>query len=213
MHYGMGFQAGVYYTPNCEWSFGASYKSPQWFEGFQFLSTDELGLPRRLTLSADFPMITSIGLAYRGIPGLVVASDVRYIDYDNASTFGDPARFNPDGSVAGLGWRSVFSVSVGGQYQLTDSLSLRLGYTATENAIPDAVAGFNLQSAALWQHGVMAGASLEVNSNIVLLIGYVHVFEKSIDSQLQTPLGPIPNSRIVHSVETDALVLGLTVRF
>ena len=37
---GGGFQLGVYYEANEDWSFGASLKSPQWFDTYTFNSVN-----------------------------------------------------------------------------------------------------------------------------------------------------------------------------
>src|SRR5262249_31357286 len=60
--WGQGFQAGVYYSPGAGWNFGASVKSPQWFEPFRFNAQDELGRPRSFKFHFDVPMIVSVGV-------------------------------------------------------------------------------------------------------------------------------------------------------
>ena len=41
---------GAYFEANCRWSFGCSYKSPQWFEKFEWNALDENGLPQVINL-------------------------------------------------------------------------------------------------------------------------------------------------------------------
>ena len=52
--WGGGFSLGVYYEAD-NWSYGASFKSPQWFQSFRFNTSDELGMPRTAELDLDTP--------------------------------------------------------------------------------------------------------------------------------------------------------------
>src|SRR5262249_30012641 len=132
---GGGFTLGVLYQAEV-WAVGASVKSPQWLGTFRFNSRDELGRPRQLTWNAHVPMIVSVGASYTGLECWTFGVDVRYIDYKNADGVGDSG-ITPDGAVRGLGWRSIFAVALGAQYQVNDNLSLRAGYTWNQNPIPD----------------------------------------------------------------------------
>ena len=192
-NWGLGFQVGIYYeTENC-WHFGALYKSPQWLEEFTYYSEDSNGNPRTDRLNVDFPAIISVGAAYYGLPRTVWAIDARYVDYANTQLFGHDAGFNADGAATGLGWDSVFSVATGVQYQLTDALSLRCGYTFSENPIPDENTFYNIGSTAIYQHIVSVGASWRITCRTSLVIAYLKAFENSISGAIEAPgIGPFP---------------------
>src|SRR5215831_305441 len=57
--WGQGFQVGAYYTTDVGLNFGASYKSPQWFEPFRWNNQDSFGRPRNDKFHFDYPMIVS----------------------------------------------------------------------------------------------------------------------------------------------------------
>src|SRR5439155_14941855 len=86
---------------------------------------------------ASLPQILSWGVAYKGLPKTLIDVDLRYIDYANSELFGQKVI---DG---GLGWRSVFAVALGAQYQATDRLTFRAGYLYNTNPIPNPVTLFN----------------------------------------------------------------------
>ena len=86
------------------------------------------------------------------------ATDFRYYDYRDTNGF-RTAAFNPDGSVAGLGWKSVFGLASGVQYQATDCWFLRMGYSYNQNPISNEVAFFNVASPLIQQHLLSIGAS------------------------------------------------------
>jgi len=215
--WGLGFQAGIYYTPDSNWTFGASYKSPQWFEEFHFNSADELGRPRALHMNVDYPAIISLGAAYHGIERLVWAIDFRYIDYKNTDTFGDDTGFAiapPNARVTGLGWQSVVAVATGVQYELSDRLTLSLGYSFNENPIRDADTFFNIAAPAIYQHIISVGSSFWLTNSTKLSLAYLHAFENTISGPYHAAgFGPIPGTNIRTDLSIDALVAGLEVRF
>ena len=218
---GAGFQAGIYYfTENC-WHFGASIKSPQWFENFSYNTTDDLGQPRTVKFHFDYPMMASIGTAYSGFERWTFAADFRFIDYHNTEGFNhsgfDPTRI---GAVRGLGWDSIFAVALGAQYELTPCTALRLGYTYNTNPIGNDVTIFNVSSPTILQNTVYVGASCRLTERFLVSVAYAHAFENSIEGQIMvpTPTNPsatvaIPGSTVQTNVSADTVIFGATIRF
>jgi long-chain fatty acid transport protein len=198
MRWGGGFNAGVYYETDSHWNFGLSYKSPQWFEDFEYNTA--FG---PLTLNIEYPAIYSAGVSYTGFSRLVWALDLRYLDYANAAFFG------PSPLAGGLGWDSVFSVSTGVQYQWNDAWSFRLGYIFNENPVPDEYAYVNIPAAAIYQHIIAIGATWRVTSNTSFSIAYLRAFENSITGDI--PFAP--GFTVTNRQTIDALVAGLEVKF
>ncbi len=212
-HWAVGFQIGLYYETEGPWSYGVSFKSPQWFETFQFNSTDEIGNPRQLELDIDYPMILSGGIGYRPSDQFLWATDIRYINYADTQGFGHNAAFAPNGSVTGLGWESVMSVSSGIQYQFNPCTSFRAGYLYNENPIPDAVTFFNIASSPIYQHAAFVGATRHLTDALALSACYLHAFENSIQGPFQTPIGPIPGASVGVDQVTDALTVAIHLFF
>lgn len=208
--WGLGFQVGLYVETESCWNFGVSYKSKQWFEDFVFNSSDELGNPRRLTTKSQFPQIISGGISYTGIHRWLFAADVRHIDYEGTDIFGDPVGFDAAGRSTGLGWQSVIVTSLGVQHQLTEEVSLRAGYIYTEAVIPDATTSANLQSPALWQHGMSLGGTVRLTTNLDMSLAWVRGFPRGIDGPLLTPAGPVPGSNVRYDQVGDTLNMGFT---
>jgi long-chain fatty acid transport protein len=210
--WGLGFQTGLYYTTDIGWNFGASFKSPQWFEPYRFNSTDERGRPQAIKFHLDYPMIVSLGTSYTGFSRTVVALDVRYIDYKNTNGF-NRTGFASDWAVQGLGWDSIFVAALGVQYQITDALSARIGYTYNTNPVPDHLTLFNIGSPLIIEHTLAVGASYRVSSNLLLSAAYVHCFENSIQGPLLTPFGALPLESIQSTAAADLVILGASVQF
>jgi long-chain fatty acid transport protein len=209
--WGAGFVLGAYYKADV-WAAGASVKSPQWFDTFRFNSSDELGRLRKLEVNIDLPMIVSVGASYTGIEQWVFAVDVRHLDYANANFLGHSG-LSADGAVRGLGWTSIFAVAAGAQYQWTDAISLRTGYSWNENPIPDNESFINTVSPVIVEHTVYAGASWSVTRDFALSVAYAHGFENSIEGPMPTPGGAVPRTAVRNSTSADMLLFGASVKF
>jgi long-chain fatty acid transport protein len=213
LHWALGFQVGAYYETDGPWSFGVSFKSPQWFETFRFNSTDEVGNPRRLALNVDYPMILSVGVGYRPNDYLLWATDIRYINYNDADGFGQPAGFDATGAVTGLGWRSIMSLATGVHYELNECTSVRAGYLFNENPVPSSATFFNVASSPIFQHAIFLGASRRLTNCLMLSASYLHAFENSIEGPFVTPQGPVPGGSVSIQQVTDAITVGIHVFF
>jgi long-chain fatty acid transport protein len=212
VHWGAGFQVGAYYRTDKDWHFGASFKSPQWFETFRFNSHDELGRPQTLLTRFDYPMIVTIGTGYTGFERWALLTDLHYLDYHNTKGFSREG-FDSTGAVAGLGWNSMFALGSGVQYQATDALSLRMGYSFNTNPIPSRNAVFNVASPLMLQHVIYAGASYRLTDSFLVSIAYAHAFENSVTGPIVSPLGIIPGSSVQSKGFADTWLFGATVKF
>ncbi len=211
--WGGGFHAGVFYTPESDWQFGASLRSPQWFETYTYHSVSATGQPTTPKFNLDFPMIASVGTAYTGFDRLLLATDFRFLDYRNTNGFRHTG-FDKMGALRGLGWQNVFALGTGAQYQWSDTVTLRAGYTFSLNPAGNAVTSFNVGSPTIVQHSLSLGASYDVTKALRLSIAYVHYFQNSIQGPLIQPfVGPIPGSVVRSASTADSVILGATVSF
>ncbi len=210
--WGGGFHAGIYYEGEQGLNLGFSFKSTQWLEPFTFNSTDELGQPRRISSNLDLPMVLSWGIGWTGWDRWVIATDIRYHDYANTDGFRG-AGFNPDLSVDGLGWESVVSVATGIQFEASEDLKLRIGYTYNENPIPDQQSFFNVGTPLTYEHEIHAGASVRVNDSAWIHFAYTYYFESSISGQIVSPLGAVPGSNVTNTTDAHIADVGLTIKY
>jgi long-chain fatty acid transport protein len=201
--WGGGFELGLFYALNEAWNVGFSYKSPIWQEKWSYNSFNPDLSPRTIGTQAEVPAIYSWGIAYKGIDRLLIDVDFRYFDYRNAALWGDSIQ------SGGLNWNSIFAVAVGGQYQLTDRITLRGGYLFNENPINEVQTLFNIQAPGFIQHTLSLGASVRLNENIVFTAGWVHGFRNAIEG----PIGQIPGSTARMDAQTDSILAGLTIQY
>ena len=201
--WGGGFQAGLLYNINKDWNFGFSYKSPIWQERWSYNAAAPNGSARYIGLQASLPEILSWGIAYKGLPKTLIDVDFRYFDYKDASLFGQKV---VDG---GLGWRSVFAVAIGGQYHLSETLTLRGGYLYNTNPIPSTATLFNVQAPGITQHTLSLGASYKITPDITATTAWVHGFRNAISGGVEQ----LPGASTRLDVQFDSLVVGLNIQF
>jgi long-chain fatty acid transport protein len=202
-YWGAGFQVGLFYELNQNWNMGFSYKSPVWQEKWDFNAASPNLVGRRIGIQASLPEMFSWGVAYKGLPKTLIDVDVRYIDYANTSLFGTRVI---DG---GLGWKSVFAVALGGQYQATERLTIRAGYLYNTNPIPSPVTLFNVQAPGIIEHTLAVGASYLVTDNVTLSIAWMHGFRNAIEGSILQ----IPGSSVRLDAQNDIVWVGFNVRF
>ena len=211
--WGLGCQAGVYYTTDAAWSFGAAVKSPQWLEPFRYNSTDAFGRPRTLKIHLDYPLMASLGASYTGFDRWLLAADLRYVDYRNTAGF-QQTGFDKQGALRGLGWQSIFALALGAQYQWTDTIALRAGYSFNMNPEGNAVATYNLASPTIIQNTISLGASYDVTRALQLSVAYVHFFQNTIHGPIIEPsVGAVPGSAVRSTTAADSVVVGASVIF
>jgi long-chain fatty acid transport protein len=202
-YWGGGFQVGLLYELNDNWNLGFSYKSPIWQEKWDYNAATPSLAPRRIGIQASLPEILSWGVAYKGLPRTLIDVDLRYIDYAHSELFGQKV---VDG---GLGWRSVFVVALGTQYQATDRLTLRGGYLYNTNPIPNPVTLFNVQAPGITTNTLTMGASFQVNENVTASLAWMHGFRNAI----QGPILQIPGSTVRLDAQLDTLWAGVNIKF
>jgi long-chain fatty acid transport protein len=201
--WGGGFQLGILYELSENWYLGFSYKSPIWQERWAYNAATADNSPRRIGIQAQIPAIYSWGVAYKGIDRALIDVDLRYMDYANSALFGQSVR---DG---GLGWRSVFAVAVGGQYALTDRLTLRAGYIYNTNPIPDTATLFNTQLPGIITNTLSFGSSFRVTDDLTFSLAWVHGFRNAIQG------GVREEAMATAKIDTqyDSIVAGLNLQF
>jgi len=210
--WGAGFQVGVYYIVNEDWRVGASVKSPTWMQAFKYQSENELGQPKNAQFHWDLPLVVSTGFSYAGIESTLIAVDLRYVDYSNAAGYGEGG-FNPDGSIRGLGWHGVLALALGVQRQLSESFTIRGGYTFNQNPTPESLTSINFAAPLHFQHQLSAGGSYKLAENVSLNGVYSFFLPHDITGPIVTPGGAIPGSSVTSSESVHVVSFGIGVTY
>ena len=210
---GWGFQAGLHAELNEDLSAGISFKSRQTFNDFEY--EPETAGAADYTFQMDFPMIVSGGLAYSGVEDLLLAVDVRYIDYAHTPGF-DEAGFDNQFAVKGFGWDAVTVVAVGAQFSVADGLDVRTGYAFNNSPISDDVAFFNAPAPALVEHHVSAGFSWGPTDMVKVSFAGQYAPNAENTGIWKNPMfpgGENPATGITNELSTLTLIGGVSVNF
>ncbi len=197
-YWGLGFQAGVLYRPNDIMSFGASYKSKQRFETFEYNSKDAIGNPRKLAFDLSFPAILSLGVGWHGIEDTTIAFDLRHFGYSSTEAFGD------DPTDGGLGWKSIWAFAVGGERILNDSWKVSGGFSFNGNPIPNSATFANIQLPAINKTAIALGTSFALTEKVDLVGSLYYAFRHTNSGTLLR----IPNSTIELRQDLTTISLG-----
>lgn len=209
--FGAGAQIGLFHRIDDRFSVGFNYTSPIFFEDFAWNavvrnpSLPTFGTGREVRFNVDVPQTATVGLGFhhdRFKAGL----DVRWINYEDTDGF--ESGFDPQTLAAvGLAWEDIVAVGIGGEYEFGDNKFVRFGYNLSESAITEATTFFNVASPAQFEDTISAGIGFPLYEAMQLDLTYYHVFDTEESGQFQTPVGPIPGTRVTNEISADALLV------
>jgi len=218
---GYGAQAGIFFDSKTGFKLGAAYKSPQYFDNFEFKNTylDGSAAPGN-TFTMNYPAIASIGTGYSN-DVIDLALDYRYVMYESTEGF-EAKGWTQTGSVQGFGWKNMSVVSAGLQFKGLDKLPLRFGYTYSTNPIESELAFFSTPATAVIKNAFQVGAGYEINERFTIN-GVYHYGTSSgpTSGQLLNPMavtgsnpyGAIPGTSVSYSMTTSMIMFGINYTF
>ena len=194
--WGFGFQGGVLYRPNDAMSVGASYKTKQWFETFEYNSKDAIGNARDLSFELELPAILSLGLGYYGVEDTTIAFDIRHFAYDNTKGFGGDR----------LQWNSIWAFAVGFERTLNDSFKVSGGFSHNGNPIPSSATLANIQFPAINKTAIAIGTSFALTQKVDLVGSVYYAFPHTNTGTILE----IPGSTVELRQELTTISLGFS---
>lgn len=206
---GIGGDVGVHYQLGRTVSLGAAWHSPMRFAAFQWNALDASNQPHTVRFRMDMPQFVTMGIGVTPAAGTLLAADVRWINYANTQGFA-ASGFNPDGSVAGFGWRNIWTAGGGVQQRVARKYFLRLGYNYSQNPIPAALSFFNTPAPAIVQHHITAGLTKVLSPRLAIHLVYYHVFENHETGPYMGPQGPMANASVTNQLAENSFAVGFT---
>lgn len=146
---GIGFNAGVYFKPTDDLSFGFTYRSQTNMDidkGTATITDVPALLADSLpngsfTTTIPLPQVITLGAAYKVMEGLTVAADISFIGFKVFDSL-QLASDNNTGAWQKLkkaqprNFKNTYSFHLGGQYSIIEGLDARLGIRYVLSAVP-----------------------------------------------------------------------------
>ncbi len=160
--YGGGVRVGVTFKPSEMVSFGASYQTKMWMSKFKkyrglFAEGGDFDIPANL----------QVGLAFQPTSDLKIMLDYRRIFYGDVKSISNAQINNPPLGASwgpGFGWRDTNTIKVGLEYQATNNLILRAGYSYMwPQAMDSNSVTFNILAPGVIRHQITGGATYRVD--------------------------------------------------
>ncbi len=210
--WGAGFELGAYYKCPNHINLGFCYKSQEWSEKFPYNVTLDDGTDHQTSFKLRFPAIITCGMSYDGFENTIIGIDTRYFFYGDTPGFNDVG-YNDNGSIKGLGWKNIFSVSAAIQRKITDRLTIRGGYSFNENPIETENTWANIPCPLIMQHGLHMGATVEFRQEWFFTIAYAHMFKNSITGIQPSWYQYDHDSCVSTSAQADVISTGVNKTF
>lgn len=158
-------------------------------------------------------MTISAGGSYHLPSDTLILMDVSWINYGDTKGFEDTG-FAADGSLKGLGFDDIFTVTLGAQQPVGDNLVVRCGYNYGQNPIDDDYTFFNIGSPLHNEHHLSLGMSWAMTGTACLDLGYSYAFETSQKGTMVLPgIGQVPGTEVETSLAYHHIALGVTIAY
>ena len=191
--YGAGVRAGwLGSLLHDQLNVGVSYQSKLWMTDFDdyeglFANGGEF----------DIPAVFNFGLAFMITPKLTIVADYKRIFYDDVDALSNTNDIsfneiidNPDKRLGGddglgFGWDDINVYSVGLQYEASEKLTLRAGYSDADEPWKDVNTLFNVLAPATVEKHASLGATYQLDRQSRVSFAFTHAFENTIKGTSQ----------------------------
>lgn len=143
----------------------------------------------------DIPENYGVGLTYKATPRLTLATEVQRILYSDVSAVGNPINGLLQGQALGssggpgFGWKDINVYRLGASFDLSDTLTLRGGYSHADQPVPSSQTLFNVLAPGVVQNHVSLGATWKPSKSGELSVAYTHGFKKTVRGNQSIPAG------------------------
>ena len=131
----------------------------------------------------DIPATYGVGVAVKASEATTIAVDYQAIQYSGVPSIGNSnAAGGPLGANngAGFGWEDVKVLKLGVSQVLSNTLTLRGGYSHNNQPIPASQTMFNILAPGVVSDHLTLGATWNVSDKNEVTVGYMHAFEKKV---------------------------------
>ena len=166
----------------------------------------------------DIPETYGLGIAVRPAKGWTLGLDWQRILYANVASVGDPINslFQgvPLGATdgPGFGWQNISVVKLGGSYEVSDAVIVRLGYSHSQQPVSASQTFFNILAPGVIQDHLTGGLSWKWSERNTLNLAYIHAFKNTVNGSGSIPPAFGGGEANVH-LEEDSVAISLSHGF
>lgn len=206
---GYGATVGVLYDIGKAVTIGASYSTKQNFNDAEFrVGKNEVlnyngatGAAGTYKMGLEYPQQAAFGIAIKPSDTLLVAADVKWINWsqthDKVDFTGPANSFDSNGDGAGdsnrtqldFGWKDQWIYALGVQFKPTDRLSLRAGYNYAKAPIDQKDVFNNLLLPAIVEQHASVGFDYMLGDHWGLGMSLMKAFKKTMKGTGDVPAG------------------------
>lgn len=219
--WGLGLQLGMVYDVSPMASVGASFTTKQKFQQYQWNSTNAnpltpaYGSARTLTFNLDGPATLTFGVGLKPSSKFQIAADGRFVKYEGVAGIGEAGGVDVvNHKLIGIGWRNIWAVMFGFQYQPSQMLAVRGGFNYAQTPIRSELTVTSMGTPATFQKHFTAGMTMMMNPHMGFDLGFYYVPRETVSGPiLSLYQGVIPDSQIDMSNKITSFQIGLNFRF
>ncbi|MBX3647217.1 MAG: outer membrane protein transport protein [Rhodocyclaceae bacterium] len=168
----------------------------------------------------DIPENYGIGIAVKATPKLTLAADVQQINYGDI----DAVSNKVDCFFAGLcqlganngpgfGWRDMTVFKLGVSYAYSQSLTLRGGFSTTNQPIQKSQTLFNMLAPGVIENHLTLGATWATSPASEWTVSYMHGFSKKVNGSGSIPLVGFGGGNANLKMHQDSLGIAYGMKF
>ena len=213
--WGLGFTLGVHFTPVEGTEIGIGYRSrvKHKLEGTFFVASPLLGGPstNRTTVKHTLPDMATLSIRQRVTQDFTLMGTVEWTNWSLFKQFDvqPVAGYNP--APENYNWKDGWLFAIGGEYAVSDALTLRAGYAFENSPVPDATRGVRVPDND--RHWLSLGLTYEPNDWLKLHAAYTHIIAKDGDVSIpaNSPLPGMPGLRASYDQHVNIISIGATI--
>ena len=163
----------------------------------------------------DVPSTYGIGIALRPLTGFTVGLDWQRINYADvasvADSFASLLQGVPLGATngPGFGWQNISVVKFGGSYDVTPAVTLRAGFSHSQEPVPASQTFFNILAPGVIRDHLTAGLAWKLSDRNQLHLAYIHAFRNTVNGAGSIPPAFGGGEANIH-LEEDSVALSLS---
>jgi long-chain fatty acid transport protein len=146
--------------------------------------------------SFDIPASYGVGIAVKATPATTIAADIMAIQYGDVAAVGNTlSQLTASGiplggsNGPGFGWTNTQVLKLGVSQVISDTLTVRAGYSHNTQPIPTSQTLFNILAPGVIQDHLTLGATWNVTKKNEVTVAYMHAFENSVNGSGSIPGG------------------------